>query len=193
MGKFTTFNLPLKTLSAGTHEFNYKLDKQFFADMEYADVRDADLDVHLKVVYHNDIYSLNFVIKGSITMLCDRCLDDLVIAIDTTYDINVEYGDDYNDESDDLLIIPSSDNNLNVSYMLFDTVVLVIPIEHVHPMGKCNRQMSALLKKHRAGIVEDDADIDDAIYDSIDSIDDSVPTDPRRAALKGLGSNSDDN
>ena len=193
MGKFTTFNLPLKTLSAGTHEFNYKLDKQFFADMEYADVRDADLDVHLKVVYHNDIYSLNFVIKGSITMLCDRCLDDLVIAIDTTYDINVEYGDDYNDESDDLLIIPSSDNNLNVSYMLFDTVVLVIPIKHVHPMGKCNRQMSALLKKHRAGIVEDDADIDDAIYDSIDSIDDSVPTDPRWAALKGLGSNSDDN
>lgn len=193
MGKFSAYKLPLKSLAPGTHEFDYKLDKQFFANMEYDDVRDADLDVHLTVVYDNDLYKLHFDIKGTVLMLCDRCLDDLVIPIDTTYDINVEYGDDYNDESDDLLIIPSSDNELNVAYMLYDTVVLAIPIKHVHPMGKCNRQMSALLKKHRAGLSAEDEALAESVMDSLDDVADAddapAATDPRWDALKGLASN----
>lgn len=186
MGKFSAYNLPLKTLTEGTHEFDYRLDKQFFVNMENSDVRDADLAVHLTVTHRNALYSLRFHITGPLTLLCDRCLDDLVIDIDTTYDINVEYGDDYNDESDDLLIIPESDSNLNVSYMLYDTVVLAIPIKHVHPLGKCNRQMSALLKKHRAG--GEDDELAESMMESIDDMDESPreATDPRWDALKGL-------
>ncbi len=186
MGKFSAFKLPLKSLCAGTHEFDYKLDKQFFIDMEYADVHDADLSVHLDLTYRNDNYALKFTIKGSITLLCDRCLDDLVMPIDTVYEINVEYGDDYNDESDDLLIIPEQDNSLNVSYMLFDTVVLEIPIKHVHPAGKCNRQMSALLRQHRAA---DKAEYEDGESEEADG---ESPIDPRWAALKGLADNLED-
>lgn len=186
MGKFTAYKLSLKPLAEGVHEFDYTLDKQFFANMEHDDVRDADLAVHLTVDHHNDIYRLKFDIAGTVTLMCDRCLDNLVLPIDTTYNINVEYGDDYNDDSDELLIIPASDNDLNVAYMLFDTVVLQIPIKHVHPMGQCNRAMSALLKKHRAGA---DA-IEDELLDTIDddSSEASSATDPRWDALRGLAS-----
>lgn len=188
MGKFTAYKLPLKSLSEGVHEFDYVLDKPFFTNMENADVRDADLAVHLTVTHRHDLYHLNFEIAGTVTLLCDRCLDDLVLPIDTTYNINVEYGDDYDDESDDLLIIPRSDNDLNVAYMLYDTVVLQIPMKHVHPMGMCNRAMSALLKKHRAGT---DA-IEDELLDSVEDADDA-PSDPRWNALRGLGSDDSDN
>ena len=185
MGKFTAFKLPLKSLPEGSHEFDYKLDKQFFANMEYADVRDADLDVRLVVNHHNDLYHLAFHITGTVTLLCDRCLDDLVLPVDTTYDIDVEYGDDYNDDSDGLLIIPQSDSYLNVAYMLFDTVVLCIPMKHVHPLGKCNRAMSALLKKHRAHGTGEDAELEDEMLESIDDIDEA-PADPRWDALKNV-------
>lgn len=183
MGKFTAYKLPLKSLGEGVHEFDYTLDKQFFANMEYSDVRDADLAVHLTVDHHKGLYRLTFDIAGTVTLLCDRCLDDLIHPIDTTYTINVEYGDDYNDESDDLLVIPYSDNDLNVAYMLFDTIVLQIPMKHVHPLGHCNRAMSALLKKHRAGA---DA-IEDELLDSVEDEGES-PSDPRWEALRGLGS-----
>lgn len=190
MGKFTAYKLPLKTLTEGTHEFDYKLDKQFFVNMEYSDVRDACLDVHLVVTYRNNIYHLAFKITGTVALLCDRCLDDLVLPVDTSYEVNVEYGDDYNDESDDLIVIPQSDNHINVAYMLYDTVVLVIPIKHVHAPGKCNRAMSALLKKHRAHGTGEDAELEDEMLESIDSLDDSspAPADPRWDALRGLGS-----
>lgn len=183
MGKFTAYKIPLKSLSEGVHEFDFVIDKQFFVNMEYNDVRDADLAVHLLVDYHNNIYRLKFDIAGTVTMLCDRCLDDLVIPVEAEYTINVEYGDDYNDDSDELLILPQSDNDLNVAYTIFDTIVLQIPIKHVHPAGQCNRQMSALLKKHRAGT----DDIEDELLDSVDDGDDA-PTDPRWDALRGLGS-----
>ena len=52
MGKFTAYKLPLKSLAKGSHEFDYALGKQFFADMENTDIRNADVKVRLTVVYN---------------------------------------------------------------------------------------------------------------------------------------------
>ena len=189
MGKFSAYKLPLKSLGIGTHEFEYHLDKQFFANMESSDVHDADLSVHLTVTYKGDFYDLDFHITGEVVLICDRCLDDLHFPIDATYHIVVKYGDDYNDDGDEVLEIPQSDSSLNVAYMLYDTVELAIPIKHVHPMGKCNRQMSALLKKHCATTGDEDAELENELIDEIDSMPDSsddAPSDPRWDALRKL-------
>ena len=194
MGKFSAYKLPLKSLGTGTHEFEYHLDKQFFANMEGSDVHDADLAVHLTVKYNGDFYDLDFHVSGEVVLICDRCLDDLHYPIDTTYHIIVKYGEDYNDDSDEILEIPESDNTLNVAYMLYDTVELAIPIKHVHPLGKCNRQMSALLKKHRATAGDEDAELENELIDEIDTLPDSsddAPTDPRWDALRKLSDNDD--
>lgn len=180
-------------MSPGVHEVEYHLGKHFFADMESQDIHDADLQVKLKVDHKNNLYYLDFHIEGEVTLQCDRCLDDLPFPIDASYSIAVEFGDDYNDDNDDLLVIPDSDNYLNVAYMLFDTVELQIPIKHVHPMGKCNRAMSAILKKHRAQAPNDeDAELEQQLIDEIDDADISdndAPTDPRWDELKKLTEN----
>ena len=196
MGKFTEYKLPLKSLPEGTHSFEYHLGKKFFENMESPDIHDADLQVQLTVTYKRDLYTLDFTITGTITLICDRCLDDLIMPVETEYHINVKYGDDYNDEADDLLVIPESDNYLNVAYILYDTVALTVPIKHVHPMGKCNRQMSQMLKKHRARPADDDSELEDELIEEMDSMDASdpaeQPTDPRWDALKGLASSTDE-
>lgn len=193
MGKFSEFNLPLKSLTEGTHEFCFHLGREFFSNMENTDIHGANLEVKLTVVYARDIYELSFHITGDIVLLCDRCLDEMTLPVDATYNINVQYGADYDDSSDNLLIIPESDRDLNVSYMIYDTVVLEIPIKHVHPAGKCNRQMSAMLRKHRVRSGDEDIELEDELIDEIDSMTDSdASSDPRWDALKGLGSDSDD-
>lgn len=195
MGKYTAFKLPLKSLGAGTHEFEYHLDKQFFVNMESSDIHDADLNVALSVQYNGDIYNLDFHITGEVVLICDRCLDDLRFPIDATYHIVVKYGEDYNDDNDEVLEIPETDNTLNVAYMIKDTVELAIPMKHVHPLGKCNRQMSAMLKKHRATSGDDDADLENELIDEIDNIDAQSSaagnSDPRWDALRKLS--DDDN
>lgn len=191
MGKFTEYNVSLKGLSDGVHQQTFKLGRTFFANMENEDIRDADVEVTLTIKVAGGHYDLEFVCKGEVVTLCDRCLDDLHLPIDASYSIMVEYGDGYNDDSDTLLIIPKTENSLNVAYMIYDTVALAIPVKHVHPMGKCNRQMSALLRKHRAKATGEDAALEEELMDQIDQIDDA-PTDPRWDALKGLGSQDND-
>ncbi len=193
MGKFSQFKLQLKSMPEGIDREEYHLDKTFFENMENTDVRGADLNVELTTNHHAGVYDLQFHITGEVTLLCDRCLDDLIQPIDASYHITVKYGKDYND-SDDLTEIPESDNYLNVAYMIYDTVMLAIPIKHVHPLGKCNRAMSALLKKHRARPADsEDAALENDLIDEIEAIDDATetPTDPRWDGLKGLVSDDD--
>ena len=187
MGKFSEFRLPLKTIPEGVQEFEYHLGKQFFVNMESADIHDADLSVKLTVTHKHDIYDLAFHVTGTVTLICDRCLDDLIQPIDYS-------------ETDELLIIPESDNYLNVSYIIYDTASLAIPVKHVHPLGKCNRAMSALLRKHRATKVDDeDAELTDQLIDEMDSMDsapddsqEEAPTDSRWDALKKLSTKESD-
>ena len=196
MGKFSAFKLPLKSLGTGTHNFEYHLDKQFFTNMENSDIHGADLDVKLTVVYNGEFYTLDFSIAGEVTLICDRCLDDLHFPIEATYHIVVKYGEDYNDDNDEVLEIPAGDAFLNVAYMIYDTVVLAIPIKHVHPLGKCNRQMSAMLKNHRATTDGEDSELEDQLIEEMDSMEDSQPaqetTDPRWDALRKLGTSDNE-
>ena len=192
MGKFSAYKLPLKSLPSGSHEFEYDLGKQFFEDMESADIRDARLKVIATVNVKGDIFELTLKVSGEITLICDRCLDEMQMPVDTEYSVFVKYGEDYNDDSDNLLVIPESDNFLNIAYILYDTVALTVPIKHVHPLGKCNRAISTLLRKHRSpasNIEGEDGEmveeLMESIDDDIDSVDDT-PSDPRWNELKKL-------
>ncbi len=191
VGKFTEYKVPLKGMPVGTQHIEYHLGKTFFTNMESADIHDADLHVDLDVVHKADIYDITFTVRGTVTLICDRCLDDMEYPIEASYHIAVKYGPDYNDDSDDLLIIPEGDNYLNVAYMIYDTVALSIPIKHVHPLGKCNRQMSAMLKKHRARR-QDDSDEDAALEEELIEEMDSMPASSDDGANDDASSSASD-
>ncbi len=100
----------------GERDYDFHLDKQFFDDMECADVRGANLDAALKVVHRNGVYELDFTLTGDVTVACDRCLDDLQLPVESGYHIVVKYGDEFRQDSDELLEIPESDDSVNVAY-----------------------------------------------------------------------------
>lgn len=156
MGKFSAYKVQLASLPIGKQQQEFVCDTQFFKNMENDDVVNADVAVHLDLENRNGLYDLKFTLKGLVQVPCDRCLDPIDIDVDTTYNIKVEYGDSYDDASDDLLIIPTDNPYLNVAYMLYDTILLSIPMRHVHPLGKCNRAMAAALSRHRVQGDEED-------------------------------------
>ena len=163
MGKFSAYKVQLASLPQGKHEQEFICDTTFFKNMENGDVVNSDVAVHLDLTNKGGLYDLAFTLKGMVQVPCDRCLDPIDIEIDTTYNIKVEYGDSYDDASDDLLIIPASNPYLNVAYMLYDTILLSIPMRHVHPLGKCNRAMAAALNKHKARGIDDEEMVDTEI------------------------------
>ena len=182
----------------GTQQFEYTIGPEFFRNMENTDVRKADIKVVLSVKNSGESFGLDFDIKGMIIIPCDRCLDDLEHNVDTKYHLRVKYGEEYCDENDEVLIIPESDNSLNVAYMIYDSIILTIPLKHVHPMGKCNRAMSAHLKKHSTRNMSDEDFEDDGfseeeseeIFEGNDDNNNEETSDPRWDALKDLKDNN---
>ena len=193
MGKFSAYKLPLRGMARGTQQFEYTLDSEFFRNMESEDILRGNVKIDLSVNCKADYYELDFTLKGVIYIPCDRCLDEMEHEVDTTYHLCVKYGDSYNDENDELLIIPENDAYLNISYMVYDTVALTIPLKHVHPVGKCNKGMTQHLKLHATGRADDDMEdfeLDDEPGDNSDERNNNTQIDPRWEALRKLTENN---
>ena len=152
----------------GTQSFKYHLDGAFFnGDDDKNDVIDSDVAVALTADYRaGGICELRFEFKGEISVPCDRCLDPMPIAIDTTYDLSVKEGTRLDDSTDNLR----------------DTVLLCIPIMHVHADGECNPDMLKALDSHAATSVADEQPDDEEQNDS-------GMADPRWEALRKLKDN----
>lgn len=169
MGKFTQYKVELSQLKDGHHEQDFVCDTEFFRNMENTEVISADVKVHLDIEVKHEAYDCTFTFKGKLEIPCDRCLDPMDHDVDTCYHIVVKYGETYNDDADNVLIIPERDRYLNVAYMLYDSIMLTIPMRHVHPQGKCNRAMAAVLHKHHSPV--DDEEIDELLEQTEDTED----------------------
>ena len=109
----------------------------------------------------------------------------------------VKFGLEYAEESDEIIVIPESEGEINIAWFLYEFIALSIPIKHIHAPGKCNRMMTGKLKKHLAknpDDEDDDMDQDIDIEDTEPVIDfeesDSQPTDPRWDELKKIIDNN---
>ena len=169
MGKFQKFKIQLAGLGEGVYERDFKIDTDFFRNMECNDVIDADVDVHMRLEHKHGTYYCHFELKGMMHIPCDRCLDPMEHPVDTTFDIAVKYGPEFDDSSDDVLIIPETDACLNVAYMLYDTMILTIPIRHVHPQGGCNKAMAGVLQRHRSARQDAEDGIEDPDPDELEA------------------------
>ena len=182
--------LPLNSLSIGVQEFSYHLDGSFFNDVEATEVNSASVDAQLRVDKKEEgIYRLSFRFSGELIIPCDRCLDDMTLCVDTTYDLTVKEGDEYDDSDEKVLVIPGHRRELDLTPLMRDTVLLTIPLMHVHPEGACNAQMLDKLQQMRAVNLTDEQ-----LYavepDGETTNPSSGSIDPRWEALKKLTDNN---
>ena len=195
MAKFSQYKIDLKSLSDKLTDYSYELDRKFFDAIDHEDVRKGDVKAELTVRKTVDAYEMKFHLYGTIQIACDRCLDEMNQEIDTKDRLIVKFGEEYSEESDELVIIPEDEGAINIAWYLYEFIVLNIPMKHVHEQGKCNKVMTSKYRKHQAVQVaddDDDSDDDDLsvedLNDDNDSSDDLAQqdTDPRWDELKKL-------
>ena len=182
MGKFSLYNVELKNLTPGVHEYSYFLENKFFIDIDGDLVQKGKVDVYLKVKRSSMMFEMDFQIQGVVMVPCDRCLDDVEIPIDTQNRLVVKFGKEYTEESEEVVVVPEDEGAINLAWFLYEFIALAIPMKHVHAPGKCNKTMSSKLRKHTARSLDEDDEYED------DEINEEVPvvTDPRWDGLKAL-------
>jgi uncharacterized metal-binding protein YceD (DUF177 family) len=187
LGKFDLYKVDLKGMQQDTQQCEYLLDNQFFTNIGGDDIQKGKVNVALSVTKKAGVFNLAFNLSGVVVIPCDRCLDDMDFAVETTARLVVKFGDDYSEESDEIVVIPEAEGIINLAWFLYEFVALAIPIKHVHAPGKCNKQMTAKLKKHSAKSDDDSLemeDADDVIIPEDGGEDEKI--DPRWDALKGF-------
>jgi uncharacterized metal-binding protein YceD (DUF177 family) len=161
VGKFDAYRIDLKNMYlAEIRKYEYLLDNRFFMHIEGDELQKGKINVLLTVERKPSFFLLQFRFEGVATVLCDRCLDEMEVAVNSDNQsanrLIVKLGKEYAEENDDTLIISEEEGSLNVAWFLYEFVVLAIPMRHIHPPGKCNKSMSVKLKKHSAKSWDED-------------------------------------
>lgn len=191
MGKFDLYKVELKNLSPGVHEYEYFLENKFFVDIDGDEVQKGKVKVNLTVKRTSMAFDMNFQLEGIVYVPCDRCLDDMELPVSTQNKLVVKFGKEYAEESEEIVIIPEEEGEINLAWFIYEFIALAIPMKHIHAPGKCNKAMSSKLKKHTARRADDEDEFDEEAADDIVVDDDAadIPSDPRWDALKGLVEN----
>ncbi len=174
--------LQLKSMTEGTHKMEFRLDNDFFEKLGGTEFRTGDVIADISAYRTSQTHELTIHLHGIIQVPCDYCLDDMDLPINTKNRLIVKFGHDYTEETDEIIIIPEEEGEIDLSWYLYEFIALSIPMRHVHPDGKCTAETAEKLRQHLAIESNEDEESDDD--------DSNTSTDPRWDALKQLINNN---
>ena len=140
------FKINLKSLTDEVTALDYDLDDQFFEALDGSEVKQGALHVSVSIRKATGFFELQFHTEGTVTVICDRCLDDMEQPIEADNRQVVKLGAAYSEE-DDVITVSEDEGILDMSWLIYEFIVLAIPIKHVHAPGKCNPAMSQVLEE----------------------------------------------
>ena len=140
-----------KGLKNGTYRFDFKVDNALFEAYGSTDIKDGDLSVGVTLERGESMLSLQTVIRGTVTVACDRCLEDCRIPIDFEGQLLVKFSDEPREYDGEVLWLLPGEDEVDLSQYIYESIVLSLPYQRVHPEGECDPEM---LKRFR--IVSDE-------------------------------------
>lgn len=142
-----TLNIDLRELKDGITPFEYALDDAFFEAIEAPDIKHGALRCDLEIRKKETFFEVTYDVEGTVQIPCDRCLEDMDQPISTNGRLVVKFGPEYS-EDDDIITVAEDEGILDMAWYIYESIVLNIPIQHVHAPGKCDAAMIKLLEEH---------------------------------------------
>lgn len=143
------FNIPFSGLKQGKHNFNFEIDNTFFDSFEYDDFKDAKINLDVLLNKMSTMMELDFEINGTVNVACDITSEPYDQAISSQLRLVVKFGDEYNDEDDEILILPHGEHQVNIAQYAYEMAVLAVPQKRVHPGIEDGTLQSDVLDKLR--------------------------------------------
>ena len=138
--------IDLKALTEQETLREYTLDDGYFEALDGSQLEHGTLHVSVSIRKMTGFFELLFHTEGTVTVTCDRCLDDMEQSVEADNKLIVKFGAAYA-EDDDTVTIDEQEGMLDVSWLIYEFIMLAIPIKHVHAPGKCNSAMTRKLEE----------------------------------------------
>lgn len=170
------FQIDIFNLSLKLHEFEFSIDDRLFSIHEQDLVKKGSGTCKLELEKSATMMTLRFHIEVDVELTCDRSLDPFDYPIKADEQVIIKFGEDNYALSEDVLVIRNDTPSINVSELIYEFIMLAIPMKKLHPRYEADE--------------EEDPDL---IYTSSaeeDTSESDEEVDPRWEALKKL---KDDN
>ena len=157
------FIVPLSGLAPGKTLFRWHAEGQFFSAFENSEILDADLVVDVKVEKSGRYAGAEIDIEGTVVVECDRCLGELELPVSVHPSFSIKFGDAPEESSSaaegerEILLLPESDADLDLSQVVYDYVCTSLPMSRVHPEGECDPATVRYLNSGAGEDVEESA------------------------------------
>ncbi len=173
MKEFNQYSIPLMGLIDGAHQFEFKIDKDFFKKFENPIIEDGTFQVQVDVVKQPDAMFLSFNITGTMKSDCDRCLAEIDLPVEGKYDLIAKYAEK-SSETDEVIYIVPDQSELELKKPIYDFIGLSIPLVKTYDCEK-----------------EEPRVCDDAMLDKIEGTEEAPQDEPKSSpiwdALKDFG------
>lgn len=140
-----SYILALNDLKSGVSAWSWDVFEEFFRSFDNEIISSADLRVSGKAAKTGASVEVDLDIEGEVTLPCDRCLEDVVMDIDTKARLKVRYGapsaEDDEEDGREVVWIPAGECELDLAQVIYDYVLLDLPLKCCHRDGECNPEV----------------------------------------------------
>ncbi|RYZ21402.1 MAG: DUF177 domain-containing protein [Chitinophagaceae bacterium] len=133
MKQLNEFLIPFAGLKLGKHQFEFNIDRKFFDEFGYDEFEDCNLLVKVQLDKKNTMLEVSFRHSGTVHVPCDLTGEYFDLPVKGKMDLIVQFGDEFNDDNEVLLILPHGEHQINVAQYIYEMIALSIPVKRVHP------------------------------------------------------------
>ncbi|MGB5322845.1 YceD family protein, partial [Lutimonas sp.] len=84
---------------------------------------------------------------GTGTVACDVTNEPFDLPMEGHLDLVVKFGDEFNNDNEEVLILPHGEHQLDLSQYIYEMIVLAVPLKKIHPGIADGSLKSDILKK----------------------------------------------
>lgn len=127
------YQINIQGLENKRHEFDFEGDEAFFESFEQELIEKGSFKADVKLDKSFTMIRLDFHIVGSLTLVCDRSLEEFEEPFELHEKYVYKFGDDYEEVSEDMEVIPFGTAEINLARNIFEYIGLAVPMKRLHP------------------------------------------------------------
>jgi uncharacterized metal-binding protein YceD (DUF177 family) len=147
MREMKAYTIPFIGLKIGEHHFDFDITNTFFEHFEYKEFNAAAINLDVLLDKKTTLLEFTLAYKGTVHVNCDVTNELYEQPIEGTYHFIVKFGDEYNDEDEDLLILPHGSYEVNIQQYIYESIILSMPSRRIHPGVQDGTLQSDILQK----------------------------------------------
>jgi len=127
------FFIPFIGLKLGKHEFEYQIDNTFFESFGYEEFNGAAISINAVLTKMSNMMELDMAAEGIVNVNCDLTNEPFDQPLNSELHLVIKFGEEFNDENDEVLILPHGEHQVDISQYVYEMLVLNVPQKRVHP------------------------------------------------------------